>query len=416
VIFTDRSRQKTYFSCPMERFLGYHIYGTGITGSGVALPLATGAHTHNAIEHILKNSWNEVPNESLVREAIRQTTVAYETEIADEGFFDPEMDEERAMYVLKEQTTLIHGLVWAWASYILPRFLEEFEVRHVEQEMERVYKCDCGLSDIGTVQTHVKRNCNGLVVMTRPDIAAVKYTTGGWTYHEIKTGGKIDSDTFEGDVQFAFGALGVEGFTGESLTESYVHALNKGYRVARDGGPKLQQSALCYGYYKEGIDGLVPPEIRTKWGGKGIKSFEKTPVWEMQLPHRKEGIPAIEQYIAMMPDEELESHVYMWGPFPYPKNQAESMLKDAYHLEAQLNECYNYINNRIDELGFGDPLVQEDLHEYVPRSWQCRRYGHQICQFYPICHKYSGWDTPCKLLDFKQRTPNHPIEFEKFEV
>lgn len=411
MIFTDRSRQKTYFSCPMERFLGYHIYGRGISGSGVALPLATGSHTHSAIEYILNNSWNEIPGEELVREAIQLSTVAYEEEVAKGGFLDPEMDEDRALYVLKEQTTLIHGLVWAWASYILPRFLEEYEVKHVEQEMERVYKCDCGLSEVGDVKDHSARNCSGLVVMTRPDIVAVKYVTGAWTYHEIKTGGKIDSDTFEGDVQFAFGALGVEAHTGNELAESYVHALNKGYRVARDGGPKLQQSALCYGYYKEGIDGLVPPEIRTKWGGAGIKSFTKTPVWEMQLPHVKEGIPAIEQYIAMIPDAELESHVYMWGPFPYPRQQAEDMLKDAYYLETHLNACYDYINDKIEAVGLGDDSVQDDLHEYVPKSWQCRRYGHQICQFYPICNRYPGWETPCKSMDYELRTPNHPIEF-----
>jgi hypothetical protein len=252
--------------------------------------------------------------------------------------------------------------------------------------------------------------------MTRPDIVAVTYNTNAWTYHEIKTGGKIDSDTFEGDVQFAFGALGVEAHTGNELAASYVHALNKGYRVARDGGPKLQQSALCYGYYKEGIDGLVPPEIRTKWGGKGIKSFTKTPVWEMQLPHRDEGIPAVEQYIGMIPDAELESHVYMWGPFPYPKQQAEDMLKDAYYLETHLNSCYDYINDRIEELGLDHPSVQDDLHEFVPKSWQCRRYGHQICQFYPVCNKYPGWETPCKSMDYKPRAPNHPIEFEDFDV
>jgi hypothetical protein len=396
----------------MERFLGYHLYGKGITGSGIAMPLATGSHTHSAIEYILKNSWNEIPNEELVREAIQLSVNAYEQEIASQGWLDPEVGEERVLYVLQEQTTLIHGLVWAWASYILPLFLEEYEVKYVEQEMERIYGCTCGLANIGDVANHKERNCTGLVVMTRPDIVAVKYTTGAWTYHEVKTGGKIDSDTFEGDVQFAFGALGVEGYTGEELTESYVHALNKGYRVARDGGPKLQQSAFCYGYYKEGIDGLVPPEIRTKWGGKGIKSFTKTPVWEMQLPNAQEGISPVEQYIAMMKDEELESNVYMWGPFPYPKQQAEEMLQDAYHLETHLDNCYSYINEKIEEDGLGSEEVQMDLHEFVPKSWQCRRFGHQICQFYRICNKYPGWETPCASMDFKERTPNHPIEFE----
>ncbi len=317
---------------------------------------------------------------------------------------------------------MIGGLIWAWSTHILPKFLEEWEVLHVEQEMERIVKCDCGLSGVGDVADHISRDCNGLVIMTRPDIVAQKYSNSELAYHELKTGSKLDEGTYEGDVQFAFGAAGIEGFTGEQLSNSYVHGLSKGYRkngynsmTGEYDLPPEQKSSFCYAYVFGGVSSMVPQDISFKYTRK--KGYKKTPVWEIDFGNAKhEDIPALEHYISLMSDEELASHVHLFGPYPYPKQQIEDTLEDIYHVEKHNNEVADYVNEEIDLYGFGDDRVQQVLHENVPKSWACRRYGFQICAYYPICRKQEGWDDPCGKMRYEPREPNHPIEFEKFDV
>lgn len=417
MIFTDRSRYKTQFSCPFERYLQYHFNDTGIVKPGTSIPLATGIHTHSAIEQILKlvQKVNDLPRSEDVRRIVEETSNAYEKSVAEFGLSGVGED-ERIDHVVKEQTTLIHGLIWAWAGYVLPYFLEEFRVLHVEQEMERILGCSCGLLGVGQVADHVARNCEGVVLMTRPDVVARKISTDALVYVELKTGSRIDPQTFEGDVQFAIGAAGIEGFTGEELTEANVHALVKGYRkngynpeTKKYDLPPQQSSSLCYAYVNEGISGMTQQEISYKYTRK--KGFKKTPVWDINFKDLPPNIPPIEHYISTMEDEELESHVNVFGPYPYPRQQVEETLKDIEYLERRNDEIFRYINDLVDECGFCDERAQEALHEFVPKSWNCRRYG-STCSYYNLCMKGDGWEEPCKYMGFVGRDPNHPIEFE----
>jgi hypothetical protein len=328
------------------------------------------------------------------------------------------MDEDHVIHVLNEQTTLISGMIWSWASYTLPPFLEEFEVLHVEQEMERIVDCDCGLNNIGVVAAHIERGCNGLCIMTRPDIIAINRLTKAMYYFELKTGGKIDAGTFEGDVQFAFGAAGVEGFTGQELTGSYIHGLVKGYRKRPyndNTAPKYQASSLCYAYVLPAIDGLVPENIKFRYGKGVSRQHKRTPVWELTFKDKHPDIPNIEHYISLMDDDELESHVRVFGPYPYPRLQVEEMLEEIAHLEKRNHEVFTYVNQEVEEKGFAHEDAQQSLREFVPKSWGCRQWGEQLCQYYPICTKQHGWDQPCRYMDFTKREANHPVEHE-FEV
>lgn len=392
------------------------MYGTGIRYKGSSIPLATGSHAHKACEYILKAhmSHGEIPTSDEVRDAIEVANDAYREEIHNVGFVE-DMDEDRVVYTLEEQTTLISGLIWSWASYILPVFLENYEVLHVEQEMEKIVDCACGLSGIGVVAAHVERDCNGVCIMTRPDVVVRDRLTNAVYYVELKTGGKIDAGTFEGDVQFAFGAAGVEGFTGLELTGSYVHGLIKGYRkrpYGQDAGPKHQASSLCYAYVLPAMDGLVPENIKFKYGKGVSKQHRKTAVWEMDFKDKHPDIPNIEHYISLMDDEELESHVRVFGPYPYPKQQVEEMLVEIAYLEKRNHEVYTYVNQEVEERGFAHEETQNSLREFVPKSWGCRQWGEQLCQYYPICMRQHGWDQPCKYMDYEKREANHPIEFE----
>ena len=194
MIFTDRSRFITYFKCPFKRFLTNHYLGMGITRRGLSIPLATGTHTHHAIELILNivKDTGDLPRTDEVRDIIDLVNSEYKQEVAECSFIGLQ-DNERIDHIVNEQTTLISGLIWAWAVAVLPPFLERFVVLHIEQEMERISGCTCGLANIGEVKDHVGRDCNGVVIMTRPDIVAEVIDTGSIAYIEIKTGSKNQS-------------------------------------------------------------------------------------------------------------------------------------------------------------------------------------------------------------------------------
>lgn len=419
MIFTDRSRFKTYFQCPYEHYLGYQFAGKGIIKKGNSIPLVTGTHAHRAVELILldvKDNNGELPLSDTVRDIIHKVTEDYYSDVSKWGFAESEAN-ERVDFVLQEQTTLISGLIWAWATHILPDFLQEWEILHVEQEMEKIVSCDCGLSGIGEVADHISRDCNGVVIMTRPDIVARKYVSEILAYHELKTGSKLDEGTYEGDVQFAFGAAGIEGFTGEEVAESYVHGLSKGYRknvynpiTKQYDLPPEQKSSLCYAYVYGGISSMVPQDISFKYTRKN--GYKKTPVWQIEFKGKHEDIPTIEHYISTMSDDELGSHVHIYGPYPYPRQQVDETLQDIEHVTKRNAEVGDYINSLVEEKGFGHEDTQDAMHQYVPKSWACRRYGYQLCAYYPICRKQAGWESPCDLMGYSEREPNHPIEFE----
>jgi hypothetical protein len=424
MIVTDRSRYKTYFQCPMERFLEYHFTGTGIVKKGTTVPLATGSHGHKAVELILRDHivTGSIPTESLVRDATNQVSEDYFTEVAEAGFMD-QADTERAEFILNEQTTLITGLITAWSQHVLPNFLDNFKVLAVEKEMECILACTCGLEGVGDYPVHVERGCEGIILMTRPDIVARKYETNVLAYVEIKTGSRIDEYSFEGDVQFAFGASGVAGHFGEPLEESYVHALIKGSRPKQYNSatgkfdlPPKQQSTLCYAYVRPGSPPMLKQDIKYRKGKGVTAAYKKTPVWEIEFNDKPEDKTALEHYIALMPDEELESHVNVFGPFPFPAYQVEETMLDLVNVEKKNHEIFCYIDDIINDKGLGHESVQEELREYVPRSWNCRRYGTAICGYYPICMRRNGWDDPLGgVLDYIRRVPNHPLEAQ-FQV
>ena len=423
MIVTDRSRYKTFFSCPLERYLEYHYLGKGIIYKGTSIPLATGLHSHKAIELILSHhkETKEFPTEELIRTTIAQVTSDYFDEVAATPFLEAE-DSARAEFVVLEQTTLIGGLILAWANHILPRFLEEFEVLEVEKEMEKILGCNCGLSGVGEPKIHDKRGCTAVLLMTRPDIIAKKYATNALTYHEVKTGSKIESGTFDGDVQFAFGACGVSGYLETELVESYVHALVKGYRRAGYNTetkeydlPKVQLSHLCYAYVRAGSPPMLKQDIKYKRGKGVTAAYKKMPVWEIEHADLPKGITSMEHYIVSMPDEELASHVELHGPFPFPAYQVAETMLDVEHVERRNHEVFTYIDALGQEKGFGHEDVQAEMREFVPRSWNCRRFGFSICDYYGVCRRCAGWDEPISMKGFEVRTPNHPIEGE-FQV
>lgn len=123
-IISDRSRKLEYQRCPRARYLGYHIYGTGIQQARMSIPLVTGTHVHRGIEALLIGK--------TVDEAVKLAVTAYRAEIERRGLDIGEAEE--AYFVAYEQMALVEALIRTYAIRMLPELLARYDVVEVEFE------------------------------------------------------------------------------------------------------------------------------------------------------------------------------------------------------------------------------------------------------------------------------------------
>lgn len=455
LLYVDRSRYKDGLGhCMMKRFLGYHAYGTGIQHTGTTIPLATGTYVHLPIELISKfcqevqqNSPEMVTldilalmeEKQVVRKSIDTALQLYNEEVDDKGLKDlteveyhDEIDNQ-----IVEQCSLVGGLVWVWVKKCLPWVLDSYDIVAVEQEFEHVISCTCGINELGTVDDHKARDCNGVVLMTRPDLILRHRMTGQLVYVELKTGSDVKNYNYamqyEDNVQFALGAVAASKVLGESIEELYVHALHKGrrdreynQRTREYDGPKRQNSPFCYAFYKEAQPPLVPDDLRPgywnkdpltggRWGATEKKGWKKLPTWEIPFFEKPDGMPYYEYVVNRLDgndgDDELAKHVKFIGPISNPAFLTDKLLVEMAAEERRWAERIDYLASILEDCGgnVADEAYQEALATVIPRSWDCYKYG-GWCEYQHVCYQKEGWEDPIQLDKFVPRTPNHPIE------
>ena len=453
LIFTDRSRYARGLNhCQMARYLGHHFLGTGIRSVGNSIPLATGTYTHLPIELITKYckdlqsklSPNEIlvklDQEHVVRESIETALTQYNHDVDNTGWLNVVENEEDIVNLAEEQCTLVGGLVWVWARKCLPWILQNFQIVAIEEEFELVLGCDCGLVGAGKPEIHKERDCNAVILMTRPDIVLAPNEGDTLVYVEIKTAGdamgKEYALQYEDNLQFAMGAAALEQNLGKPVSHLYVHALHKGKRLSdydqitkTYSGPRKQNSALCYAYIRPGNPPMYGEDIRTsywnvdeltgkRWGATESKGYTKTPVWKMEFDDQPPGIPYYEHYVLnKLSDADLENHIKFIGPIDNPKFLVSALLRELEMEERRWAERIEYIqhvmkDNRIaidhpNPMSF--PVILEAMQDVIPRSWNCRLY-YQDCEYKPICFQHPGWEDPLNTDKYIRRYPNHPIE------
>lgn len=464
--YVDRSRYVVGLShCMMKRYIGYNAYDTGIQMQGTTVPLATGSYVHLPIEHIAKfcmdiqkNSPDMDPTDlyklvtehryaytrdddtpyeaTVVRNAIDNAINLYVAQVDDTGLKDLTEYPEDIDHQVTEQCSLVGGLVWVWVKKCLPWVLDNYDIIAVEQEYEYVIGCTCGLSGLGDVSDHESRNCDGIVLMTRPDLILRHKQSGILVYVELKTGADVKnynySMQYENNVQFALGAIAAGKVLGEPIEELYVHALHKGSRRAEYNqdtkeysGPKRQSSPFCYSFYKEAKPPLVPDQLVPsywnkdpltlgRWGATEKKGWNKMPTWEMAFPDKPGDMPYYEYVVNMfegLEHDELANHLKFIGPITNPSYLMDKLLVEMDAEERRWIERIDYLKAELEEVG-GDiksPEYQNALAQVIPRSWDCYKYQ-GWCEYQDICYQKESWQDPLQLDKFVRRSPNHPIE------
>ncbi len=436
MLFTDRSRyiQRTS-NCPRRWYLGYEAYGTGITPGGSYIPLATGGFAHNITEKtLLEVQAHSTIKDQTFRNIIGDVLNDYHTAVGESGFMDVEGYEE-VEHIVYEQCALVEGLLWCWYDFVLPGFIDEYEIIAVEQEYEYIMRCTCGLETVGTVEDHHGRSCNGVVLMTRPDIIAASKDNGKYVYTEIKTGAQLDPKDYDNNIQFAFGAVAVERVLDKKVEQSYVHGMIKGSRkgkydpaTKKYSGDKRETSPLCYAYVRPSVPPLIAQDIQPKYNWVGDdgknhragKAYTKTPVWKIDFG----SIPmSVSEYYTreIMKEKDAQDLVTVLGPFDYPAFLVKEAIQEIGADEQYYGTVLDTLDSVRDAYGEGSEQMQDALAETIPRSWDCKKWS-STCPYTMICFRREGWDYPLEKYTeggqhlFNRRSPNHPIEGEYKET
>ena len=443
---TDRSRYETGTGrCGMQRYLRYHAgpSGYGYAMKAESVPLTTGSASHQGLEGLatILRDTDTLPTPEQVRQVIARIRDTYETNLELKGFrggmySSPIIDE-----TIKEQSTLIHGLVWTIALKFLPWLHKNYRVLEVEQERLHFFSCTCGAGPLAEQAAHDAKGCTGMALMIKTDILAEHRLGRHLAYFEGKTTG-WESDAWaeqwETKPQLALGTLDLHHKYGRDVSEIYVVGMSKGSRKKDKGVPedhplygmRRQQSSLCYGYCRPGN----PPLAKDDWlpayewineageSKRVSKAHKRRGVWEMvesdwSLWHAyKSSDPemVVEEFWArQLPESVMDKVVFVLGPMNRQDQQLLSLERGMKAEEDRWQQILwaLYEFQTTTGKGWESPDFQELIDRLIPRSWNCRPFGKEHeCEFVQLCFKHAGWQTPLTMGRYQLRRPHHAPE------
>jgi hypothetical protein len=443
---TDRSRYETGTSrCAEQRYLRYHA---GPTGYGYApksesVPLTTGKFTHQGLDPLARilKAYDRMPTPQEVRGIIRDIMAEYDADLTAKGFrggmFTGPVIEE----TIKEQRTLISGLIWALQIHLLPWVHQQYQILEVETERLHFLDCQCGAGPLPQAQ-HDARGCQGKALMLRTDILAQHRIGRHLAYFEGKTTG-WESDAFaeqwEIKPQLGLGTLDLDTRYGAEVSELFIIGMNKGSRKKDDkdfdtplAGMKRQQSALCYGYMRPGNPPLAKDDWAPSYTWINAAGEKKT----VSKAHKRRGVwvlgesdwslwsayhasdpemPAEEFWVHQLPLSVRDKICFVLGPMNRQDQQLrdirENMQGEEERWQQILWELYT-----LQQRGFGwaSPEFQSRKNQLIPKSWNCRPFGREHeCEFIHLCYKHAGWEDPMNLGKYVPRRPHHAPELEQ---
>jgi len=415
---TDRSRILTFQSCPRQRYLGYHVGGTGLQKIRKALPLQFGSAFHEGSAILLTEHGldSNVDPGSTVDAAVANALAFLDTQFAAHQIgFDGELPDDAQKsydYAVGEQKALAEALLRAWWAYEGESFLSNFEVIEVEQEgrAQLLAGLACGIGDGNLKTVH-----DALTLMYRPD-ALVRDRQSGDLYvvswKTCATFGKRNIDQAKTDMQSISECWGVAQERGLKIEGVLYKFAVKGRRSKDDwDGIYKQNTPLVYGWMRLGAS---PEETEWSWqyawsdpeeinektgkpvGHKLGKGWKKVPIWSTYPGGVKAWIEALSKNeIAPRFINALEAVFPQALPVERRKDEVESWRRQVIAQELRID---------ANLTAMGSMLSAEDLDDLFPQhTASC--YSYSGCPFLDVC--WGG--VPAEPSELYQiRSANHP--------
>jgi hypothetical protein len=452
LILVDNSRLRSETVCKRARF---HEYHDGPTGYGIrlkrlAMPLVTGIAVHRGLAKILQWSLTngegrKLPPRDTTREIIGGVIYGYYKKCESQGFVG--VADEYQQKTLREQVSLLEGMLWGSYRMLLPNVLREHRVIRVELEgLVIPTGCTCGLGDLVPPHAaHEARGCDATGIMSKPDVVLQRLTDSTLLNMDFKSGGDVAgfqwAEQQNQGMQFALQCAGLR-MAGIQVEETLVAGLNKGWRIAAkeedpDTGKlrvtvesardRRQDSIFCYAWRKPANLPMILEEWRASYKfkeiGRGGKlesktvkgaGFDRAPIWEANFAGKPKDWTVLEYWVETLPIEILEKEFRIAGPFKTPVHKLESILRTVAQNGKDWKRALWLIHQAREAAGWDNSSaeVQATLDRVVPQSWACIQYKNQ-CQFRGICDRNEGWEAPLGTGRFELRSPHHSVEAEQ---
>lgn len=391
IVWTDRSRMEEL--CPRKRYLGYHQGGTGLVPTARNEDLLIGAAVHEGVDLLLQGG-------SLMKSLAVAQFCYYEGKPWGDWLL-PEQKE----ILTNDGVHLVQALVYAFHNCYLDRYLDEYEVIEVEEEINWLVR---------------KMGDMYLVCMSRPDAILREYKSGRLWHVSHKTTKRFDESVLarlDVDIQRFAEGYAIWAKYGEEIEGTFYNYFIKGDR-RRDEATGMDRyvTGLIRPYvFRQSGGELTPEMVRFQYEWEDLnpttgkvsknrppKGWEKTEIYK-EMDHMT--------YLDWL----REKWVKREG-FDYLLDSQAGMVPvfwDKYHATRWLigirksEEDWYEKTRAVKDMAM-DYTAMDHHVPLVPS--QCFSYNHR-CQYFNTCWRGRSPESLLEQGDLTHREPNHLQEF-----
>lgn len=341
----SKSSTQTDWTCKRKYFYNYVYGGTGIVTNNTSLELFMGNAIHDSLSAIAL-SHPDVDIDLIAQTAYKQMFEALAPTV--EGEID-------GIEFVKEQATLVEGLVRGFYKHAWPNLMNQYPIiKLVEQPM--IYKHD------------------GLGFMAKPDLVLAD-PEGTNVYIEYKSTSSKKPEWVESwntAVQVHSTIKAIEEFLGESVQSMIVQGLFKGY-----SSYGKQNSPFCYAYKRNGNPPFTQDAVEYAYKA----GFKRYPTWEL------EG--GVKKWVEDMPANILADQFPQTPPIFINNDLIDAFFRQRASREWDIVNSMHLISSH--EVSDNDKRYEMD--RTFPQKWEaCRPAWGYSCNYRKLCHSDAGSD------------------------
>lgn len=377
MIRTSRSKIVSAHVCRRYRYLKYHYGGGGLELVSGSLPAVSGQLVHDAFRDISLGV--------TVDAALATAGARLRAQMQEAAPLHPTLDHE-----VIEQTYVVEGLVRAFHKARQPLIAQEFDLIHVEKEMEWEL-------------------APGVIMPLRMDRLERRKSDGMVFIRDFKTTSMAGMEwvrKWERDHQILAYTQAASELIGEPVGGMIIEGLVRGKKKRESGktpmfpGQRIQQSPLCYVYRND--RGEVSPYYQR---GRG---WEKVSLWEI-------GITPEEWIDDRLTTEEV-SDLFIAPVPPISPNRGalERWRRQHASLELQIAHAADVVEaNKLAAEKLDNKVIWlTSVDQEFPQNQDaCYKYGEDYpCEFDQVCYNGQVEEDPIGSGLYAPRKDHHGDE------
>ena len=347
----SRSSHEAYCRCPRRFYYTYEFQRTGIVPRVTPFDLGFGLSVHKGLEVLLTQDFDV---EAAVGAAHREWAPLMVGHL-------PELQEQA--YHLME------ALIWGWWKYMLPTFLDEWELVSVEKEGR------CELAP-------------GVVLQYRPDVVARSKEDGllyVWNWKTASSGyGWTEKWAY--DIQMWTEALAVERELGEPVRGCIVEGLIKGSRKVEHIFSPLLWAHRCPA--DNGGGWVYSTEAKRP---SGASPWGRFATWrdENEYPG---GLTGLRGWLNFLPPHQVAANFVRSDVLRRPEGVVEAWIQQVCRIEKDIE----YVMKQ----GTEEERLAYFWQNFSP--WNCKG-----CAFEPLCGGRRTVEDMLEAGEYMPRVDHH---------